>query len=118
MDSISAKAARLQNDDLSTVGSRQWDADPVEEALERLLLKSPRRRDSYSDSTDNEEVEKAFSQPQEQRPPSIYHMANKQPVPGLHPYEASCHVHSTIHSAYYSPNQSPSLPEMNRRYEY
>nr|XP_023684421.1 tyrosine-protein phosphatase non-receptor type 13 isoform X2 [Paramormyrops kingsleyae] len=118
MDSISAKAVGLQNDDLSPVGSRQWDADPVEEALERLLLKSPRRRDSYSDSTDNEEIEKAFSQSQEQSPqcwdPSIYHMPNKQPVPGLHPYEASCDVDSTIHSAYYSPNQSPSLPEMNR----
>uniref|UniRef100_A0A8C1RQY3 Protein tyrosine phosphatase non-receptor type 13 n=1 Tax=Cyprinus carpio TaxID=7962 RepID=A0A8C1RQY3_CYPCA len=33
----------------------------VEEALERLMLKSPSRRDSYSDSTDNDELEEAFS---------------------------------------------------------
>uniref|UniRef100_A0A8C1AMV9 Tyrosine-protein phosphatase non-receptor type 20 n=1 Tax=Cyprinus carpio carpio TaxID=630221 RepID=A0A8C1AMV9_CYPCA len=34
---------------------------PVEEALERLMVKSPSRRDSYSDSTDNDELEEAFS---------------------------------------------------------
>lgn len=28
----------------------------MEEALDRLLMKSPSRRDSYSDSTDDEEV--------------------------------------------------------------
>uniref|UniRef100_A0A671LWI9 Tyrosine-protein phosphatase non-receptor type 20 n=1 Tax=Sinocyclocheilus anshuiensis TaxID=1608454 RepID=A0A671LWI9_9TELE len=31
------------------------------QALERLMLKSPSRRDSYSDSTDNDELEEAFS---------------------------------------------------------
>lgn len=33
----------------------------VEQALERMLMKSPSRRDSYSDSTDEEEEEEGFN---------------------------------------------------------
>uniref|UniRef100_A0A8C9TI36 Tyrosine-protein phosphatase non-receptor type 20 n=1 Tax=Scleropages formosus TaxID=113540 RepID=A0A8C9TI36_SCLFO len=83
---------------------RQWHAGPVEEALERLMLKNPSRRDSYSDSTDNEES----------WDPSLYQTPNKNLCLGLSQYETPSELDSTIRSAYYSPSQSP-LSDFNRR---
>ncbi|XP_060791346.1 tyrosine-protein phosphatase non-receptor type 13 isoform X2 [Neoarius graeffei] len=60
----------------------------VEQALERMLMKSPSRRDSYSDSTDEEEDEEGF------RP------AGQN--------ESSWELDDTIRSAYASASQSAS----------
>ncbi|CAB1351999.1 unnamed protein product, partial [Coregonus sp. 'balchen'] len=84
---------------------------PVEEALERLLMKSPSRRDSYSDSTDDEEVEEAFSPSLEQGRQawdrSIYQTPSSNLTLGrLRQYETPCELDDTIRSAYYSPNLS------------
>uniref|UniRef100_A0A8C9SEX3 Protein tyrosine phosphatase non-receptor type 13 n=1 Tax=Scleropages formosus TaxID=113540 RepID=A0A8C9SEX3_SCLFO len=100
--------------------SARWHAGPVEEALERLMLKNPSRRDSYSDSTDNEEVEKAFSPPgldlsNQSWDPSLYQTPNKNLCLGLSQYETPSELDSTIRSAYYSPSQSP-LSDFNRRH--
>uniref|UniRef100_A0A667X094 Tyrosine-protein phosphatase non-receptor type 20 n=1 Tax=Myripristis murdjan TaxID=586833 RepID=A0A667X094_9TELE len=83
---------------------------PVEEALERLLHKTPGRQNSYSDSTDgDEEVEEAFSpsalehsrQTWEQ---SIYQTPSSNL--GLGRYDSSSQLDDSIHSAFYSPNLS------------
>ncbi|XP_041741271.1 tyrosine-protein phosphatase non-receptor type 13 isoform X2 [Coregonus clupeaformis] len=91
---------------------------PVEEALERLLMKSPSRRDSYSDSTDDEEVEEAFSPSLEQGRQawdrSIYQTPSSNLTLGrLRQYETPCELDDTIRSAYYSPNLS--LANLSRR---
>ncbi|XP_035040325.2 tyrosine-protein phosphatase non-receptor type 13 isoform X2 [Hippoglossus stenolepis] len=110
----------------------------VEEALERLLIKTPGRRNSYSDSTDgDEEVEEAFSpsaiehsrQTWEQ---SLYHTPGSNL--GMGRYDSTGHLDETAHSAFYSPNmqrsdfsnrhpsspvtadlESPSLPMLSSR---
>lgn len=88
---------------------------PVEEALERLLMKSPSRRDSYSDSTDNDELEEAFSPANlEQASQAWDRSVYQTPLERL-PYEAN--MDDTVRSAYYSPRQSMSKPEANRRSE-
>ncbi|XP_034152799.1 tyrosine-protein phosphatase non-receptor type 13 isoform X2 [Esox lucius] len=88
---------------------------PVEAALERLHMKSPGRRDSYSDSTDDdEEVEEAFSSSQEQSRLARDHNVNQTPSNNLHhigrpsQYETPCEMEldDTLHSVYYSPDQS------------
>uniref|UniRef100_A0AAY4EYJ5 Tyrosine-protein phosphatase non-receptor type 13 n=1 Tax=Denticeps clupeoides TaxID=299321 RepID=A0AAY4EYJ5_9TELE len=86
---------------------------PVEEALERLLMKSPSRRDSYSDTTDedDEEVEGAFSPAQEHtshtRDQSIYQPpSNSLALRHNSHSEIPCGLDDTVHSAYYSPDQS------------
>nr|XP_055035683.1 tyrosine-protein phosphatase non-receptor type 13 isoform X1 [Misgurnus anguillicaudatus] len=66
----------------------------VEEALERSLMKSPTRRDSYSDSTDDDELEEAFGQAKDRR------------------LNANANLDDTVRSAYYSPSQSMSRPEI------
>uniref|UniRef100_A0A8D3A1S3 Tyrosine-protein phosphatase non-receptor type 13 n=1 Tax=Scophthalmus maximus TaxID=52904 RepID=A0A8D3A1S3_SCOMX len=90
------------------VPQTQRNQGAVEEALERLLLKTPGRRNSYSDSTDgDEEVEEAFSpstlehsrQTWEQ---SVYH--NPSSNLGLGQYDSTGQMDSTIHSPFYSPN--------------
>uniref|UniRef100_A0A4W4G9P7 Tyrosine-protein phosphatase non-receptor type 13 n=1 Tax=Electrophorus electricus TaxID=8005 RepID=A0A4W4G9P7_ELEEL len=96
----------------------------VEQALERLLMKSPSRRDSYSDSTDDEEVEEAFSPASlEQAGQAWDRSAYQTPGGGggRHGrYETPAELDNTIRSAYCSPNQSshrrsrkssPALPE-------
>lgn len=67
----------------------------VEQALERMLMKSPSRRDSYSDSTDEEEDEEGF------RP------AGQN--------ESSWELDDTIRSAYASASQSANRPEASTR---
>ncbi|XP_017347794.1 tyrosine-protein phosphatase non-receptor type 13 isoform X2 [Ictalurus punctatus] len=69
----------------------------VEQALERMLMKSPSRRDSYSDSTDEEgeEDEEGFS-PAGQN-------------------ESAWEMDDTIHSAYVNASQSADRAEASRR---
>uniref|UniRef100_A0A671V945 Tyrosine-protein phosphatase non-receptor type 13 n=1 Tax=Sparus aurata TaxID=8175 RepID=A0A671V945_SPAAU len=69
----------------------------VEEALERLRLKTPGRHNSYSDSTDgDEEVEEAFS-------------------PSTVDNNSTGHLDDTIHSAFYSPNLSMTRSDLSKR---
>ncbi|KAJ8286648.1 hypothetical protein GJAV_G00041540 [Gymnothorax javanicus] len=107
-------AGPRRGDSPSGVGQKQA-LGPVEEALERLTGKSPSRRDSYSDSTDNEELEKAFSPSLEHSSqawdPSVYHT----PKNNLSQFHTSSELDDTIRSAYYSPSQSPSGPVLNSR---
>ncbi|KAM9734915.1 tyrosine-protein phosphatase non-receptor type 13 isoform 2-T2 [Menidia menidia] len=76
---------------------------PVEEALERLQLKSPGRHNSYSDSTDgDEEVEEAFSPSTPAWERSLYQTPAGEPD-------------NTFHSAFYSPNLSMTRPDLSSR---
>uniref|UniRef100_A0A8C1ZPB0 Tyrosine-protein phosphatase non-receptor type 20 n=1 Tax=Cyprinus carpio TaxID=7962 RepID=A0A8C1ZPB0_CYPCA len=88
---------------------------PVEEALERLMVKSPSRRDSYSDSTDNDELEEAFSPANLEQASQAWDRSVYQTSMGRLPYEAD--MDDTIRSAYYSPRQSMSRPDVSRRSE-
>uniref|UniRef100_A0A8C0YE76 Tyrosine-protein phosphatase non-receptor type 20 n=1 Tax=Cyprinus carpio carpio TaxID=630221 RepID=A0A8C0YE76_CYPCA len=81
----------------------------VEEALERLMLKSPSRRDSYSDSTDNDELEEAFSPSNLEKPSHDWDRSVYQTPMGRLSDEAN--MDDTVQSAYYSPRQSMSRPD-------
>uniref|UniRef100_A0A671LXJ2 Tyrosine-protein phosphatase non-receptor type 20 n=1 Tax=Sinocyclocheilus anshuiensis TaxID=1608454 RepID=A0A671LXJ2_9TELE len=81
----------------------------VEEALERLMLKSPSRRDSYSDSTDNDELEEAFSPTNLEQASQAWDRSVYQTPMGRLPDEAN--MDDTVRSAYYSPRQSMSRPD-------
>uniref|UniRef100_A0A673HYF8 Tyrosine-protein phosphatase non-receptor type 20 n=1 Tax=Sinocyclocheilus rhinocerous TaxID=307959 RepID=A0A673HYF8_9TELE len=83
----------------------------VEEALERLMLKSPSRRDSYSDSTDNDELEEAFSPTNLEQASQAWDRSVYQTPMGRLPDEAN--MDDTVRSAYYSPRQSMSRPDVN-----
>uniref|UniRef100_A0A671LYJ9 Protein SDA1 homolog n=1 Tax=Sinocyclocheilus anshuiensis TaxID=1608454 RepID=A0A671LYJ9_9TELE len=84
----------------------------VEEALERLMLKSPSRRDSYSDSTDNDELEEAFSPTNLEQASQAWDRSVYQTPMGRLPDEAN--MDDTVRSAYYSPRQSMSRPDVIR----
>uniref|UniRef100_A0A8C1A467 Tyrosine-protein phosphatase non-receptor type 13 n=1 Tax=Cyprinus carpio carpio TaxID=630221 RepID=A0A8C1A467_CYPCA len=84
----------------------------VEEALERLMLKSPSRRDSYSDSTDNDELEEAFSPSNLEKPSHDWDRSVYQTPMGRLSDEAN--MDDTVQSAYYSPRQSMSRPDAIR----
>ncbi|XP_016126724.1 tyrosine-protein phosphatase non-receptor type 13-like isoform X2 [Sinocyclocheilus grahami] len=84
----------------------------VEEALERLMLKSPSRRDSYSDSTDNDELEEAFSPTNLEQASQAWDRSVYQTPMGRLPDEAN--MDDTVRSAYYSPRQSMSRPNVSR----
>lgn len=90
----------------------------VEEALERLRLKSPGRHNSYSDSTDgDEEVEEAFSpslaeQSRKTWEQSVYHTPSGSL--GLGRYDSSGQLDDTIHSAFYSPNLSMTRADLSK----
>ncbi|XP_039528650.1 tyrosine-protein phosphatase non-receptor type 13 isoform X1 [Pimephales promelas] len=90
----------------------QQSVGPVEAALERLLMKSPSRRDSYSDSTDNDEMEEAFSPANLEQASQAWDRSVYQTPMERLPYEAN--MDDTVRSAYYSPRQSMSRPEVNR----
>lgn len=91
----------------------------MEEALERLLLKTPGRHNSYSDSTDgDEEVEEAFS------PSSLEHSRQtwersvyQTPSSnlGLGRYDSTGQLDDTINSAFYSPNLSMTRSDLSKR---
>ncbi|KAM6902666.1 tyrosine-protein phosphatase non-receptor type 13 isoform 2-T2 [Xenentodon cancila] len=92
---------------------------PVEEALERLQLKTPGRHNSYSDSSDgDEEVEEAFSpsalqhsmQTWEQ---SVYQTPSSNP--GLGRYDSTGQLDNTFQSAFYSPNLSMTRSDISNR---
>ncbi|KAL6469588.1 hypothetical protein MHYP_G00207070, partial [Metynnis hypsauchen] len=94
----------------------------VEQVLERLLMKSPSRRDSYSDSTDDdEEVEEAFSpagleQDSESWDRSVYQTPSANLAlgrPGQ--YETPCELDDSVRSAYFSPSQSASRTDVGKR---
>ncbi|XP_035523727.1 tyrosine-protein phosphatase non-receptor type 13 isoform X4 [Morone saxatilis] len=91
----------------------------VEEALERLLLKTPGRHNSYSDSTDgDEEVEEAFSPSTMEHNKqtwerSVYHTPSSNL--GLGRYDSSGQLDDTIHSAFYSPNLSMTRSDLSKR---
>uniref|UniRef100_A0A8D0D1X1 Tyrosine-protein phosphatase non-receptor type 13 n=1 Tax=Sander lucioperca TaxID=283035 RepID=A0A8D0D1X1_SANLU len=95
---------------------------PVEDALERLLLKTPGRHNSYSDSTDgdgDEEVEEAFgpSPVEHSRQTwerSVYHTPSNNL--GLGRYESTCQLDDTINLAFYSPNLSMTQSDLSKRY--
>uniref|UniRef100_A0A3B5B3N0 Tyrosine-protein phosphatase non-receptor type 13 n=1 Tax=Stegastes partitus TaxID=144197 RepID=A0A3B5B3N0_9TELE len=86
----------------------------VEEALERLLLKTPGRHNSYSDSTDgDEEVEEAFSpstleHSRQTWDRSVYQTPSSNP--GLGRYDSTGQLDDSVQSAFYSPNLCPSSP--------
>uniref|UniRef100_A0A8C2PXJ9 Tyrosine-protein phosphatase non-receptor type 13 n=1 Tax=Cyprinus carpio TaxID=7962 RepID=A0A8C2PXJ9_CYPCA len=84
----------------------------VEEALERLMLKSPSRRDSYSDSTDNDELEEAFSPSNLEKPSHDWDRSVYQTPMGRLSDEAN--MDDTVQSAYYSPRQSMSRQDAIR----
>ncbi|KAI4881467.1 hypothetical protein NFI96_012213 [Prochilodus magdalenae] len=94
---------------------------PVEQVLERLLMKSPSRRDSYSDSTDDEEVEEAFSpaaleQDSQSWDRSVYQTPSASLAlgrPGQ--YEMPCELDDSVHSAYFSPSQSVGRSDIGKR---
>ncbi|KAK7143199.1 hypothetical protein R3I93_014385 [Phoxinus phoxinus] len=90
---------------------QQLTVGPVEEALERLLMKSPSRRDSYSDSTDSDEMEEAFSPANLEQASQAWDRSVYQTPMERLPYEAN--MDDTVRSAYYSPRQSMSRPEAN-----
>lgn len=92
----------------------------VEEALERLHIKTPGRHNSYSDSTDgDEEVEEAFSASTAERSRqmwerSVYHTPSSNL--GLGRYDSTGHLDDTIHSAFYSPDLSMTRMDLSKRY--
>ncbi|XP_042364711.1 tyrosine-protein phosphatase non-receptor type 13 isoform X3 [Plectropomus leopardus] len=98
---------------------RQKSQCSVEDALERLLLKTPGRHNSYSDSTDgDEEVEEAFSpSPAEQSRQawerSVYHTPSTNM--GLGRYDSTGQLDDTITSAFYSPNLSMTRSDLSKR---
>uniref|UniRef100_A0A672HGG0 Tyrosine-protein phosphatase non-receptor type 13 n=1 Tax=Salarias fasciatus TaxID=181472 RepID=A0A672HGG0_SALFA len=82
----------------------------VEDALERLLHKTPARQNSYSDSTDgDEEVEEAFSpatleNSRQTWESSVYQTPGSNPGQGS--YSSSGELDNTFHSAFYTPSMS------------
>uniref|UniRef100_A0A8C2WLJ2 Protein tyrosine phosphatase non-receptor type 13 n=1 Tax=Cyclopterus lumpus TaxID=8103 RepID=A0A8C2WLJ2_CYCLU len=92
----------------------------VDDALERLLLRTPGRHNSYSDSTDgDEEVEEAFStSPVEHSRQtwerSVYHTPSSNL--GLGRYDSTGQLDDTINSAFYSPNLSMTRSDHSKRY--
>lgn len=97
----------------------QWPAreSSVEEALERLHIKTPGRHNSYSDSTDgDEEVEEAFSAAEHGRhmwERSVYHTPSGNL--GLGRYDSTGNLDDTVHSAFYSPNMSMTRMDLSKR---
>ncbi|XP_023264402.1 tyrosine-protein phosphatase non-receptor type 13 isoform X3 [Seriola lalandi dorsalis] len=93
---------------------------PVEDALERLLHKTPGRQNSYSDSTDgDEEVEEAFSpntleNSRQMWERSVYQTPSSNL--GLGHYDSTGQLDDTMHSAFYSPNLSMTRSDLSKRH--
>lgn len=91
----------------------------VEDALERLQLKTPGRHNSYSDSTDgDEEVEEAFNTSTVEHgrqtwERSVYHTPSSNL--GLGRYDSTGQLDDTIQSAFYSPNLSMTRSDLSKR---
>uniref|UniRef100_A0A8C6NJD7 Protein tyrosine phosphatase non-receptor type 13 n=1 Tax=Nothobranchius furzeri TaxID=105023 RepID=A0A8C6NJD7_NOTFU len=91
----------------------------VEEDTERLLLKSPTRHNSYSDSSD-EEIGKAFSasaleHSRDNWERSVYQTPRSNP--GLGNYNSTSHLDRTFQSAFYSPDLSVTRSDLRNRQE-
>ncbi|XP_041086993.1 tyrosine-protein phosphatase non-receptor type 13-like isoform X4 [Polyodon spathula] len=108
----------LPQADLSDSSTEEEVNDEVDNGeFQRLQLKSPSRRDSYSDSTDNDEVGKAFSPPKEKSSeaqyPSVYQTpGNALVFPGSR-YETPCTLEDTMRTVYYTPQLTSSKPVFN-----
>ncbi|XP_026209432.1 tyrosine-protein phosphatase non-receptor type 13 isoform X2 [Anabas testudineus] len=91
---------------------------PVEEALERLLLKTPGRHNSYSDSTDgDEEVEEAFSPSSPEQSRQTWEQSFYQtPSSNLGRYSSTDKLNDTINSTFYSPNLSMTRSDLSKRH--
>ncbi|XP_029940639.1 tyrosine-protein phosphatase non-receptor type 13 isoform X2 [Salarias fasciatus] len=91
----------------------------VEDALERLLHKTPARQNSYSDSTDgDEEVEEAFSpatleNSRQTWESSVYQTPGSNPGQGS--YSSSGELDNTFHSAFYTPSMSLPRSDISGR---
>uniref|UniRef100_A0A1A7WAN9 Protein tyrosine phosphatase, non-receptor type 13 n=3 Tax=Iconisemion striatum TaxID=60296 RepID=A0A1A7WAN9_9TELE len=90
---------------------------PVEEAMERLQLKSPARHNSYSDSSD-EEIGKAFSASaleysRDNWERSVYQTPGSKP--GLGTYNSTSQLDNTFQSAFYSPDLSMTRSDLSNR---
>ncbi|XP_062290149.1 tyrosine-protein phosphatase non-receptor type 13 [Scomber scombrus] len=91
----------------------------VEDALERLLLKTPGRHNSYSDSTDgDEEVEEAFSpstleHSRQTWERSVYQTPSSNL--GLGRYDSTGQLDDTMNLAFYSPNLSMTRSDLSKR---
>ncbi|MGH0139081.1 UNVERIFIED_CONTAM: hypothetical protein FKN15_022479 [Acipenser sinensis] len=107
----------LPQADLSDSSAEEEEDEVDNGEFQRLQLKSPSRRDSYSDSTDNDEVGKAFSPPQEKSSeawdPSVYQTPGNALAFPSSRYETPCTLEDTMRTVYYSPQQLPSKPEFN-----
>ncbi|XP_072227811.1 tyrosine-protein phosphatase non-receptor type 13 isoform X2 [Leuresthes tenuis] len=91
---------------------------PIEEALERLQLKTPGRHNSYSDSTDgDEEVEEAFSPTLEHSRQAWERSVYQTPSSNLElgGYDTMDQLENTFHSAFYSPNLSMTRSDLSNR---
>lgn len=97
----------------------KWSLGPVEDALERLLLKTPGRQNSYSDSTDgDEEVEEAFSPSSQDHSRQAWERSVYQTPSsnlGLGRYSSTDQLNDTITSAFYSPNLSMTGSDLSKR---
>ncbi|MBN3278013.1 PTN13 phosphatase, partial [Polyodon spathula] len=108
----------LPQADLSYSSTEEEENDEVDNGeFQRVQLKSPSRRDSYSDSTDNDEVGKAFSPSQKKSSevwdPSIYQTPGNTLAFPSSRYETPRTLEDTMCTVYYSPQHSPSKPEFN-----
>uniref|UniRef100_A0A8D0G9C2 Tyrosine-protein phosphatase non-receptor type 13 n=1 Tax=Sphenodon punctatus TaxID=8508 RepID=A0A8D0G9C2_SPHPU len=81
----------------------------------RKQLKSPSRRDSYSDSSESGEEERVVA-PTEIATPgwssALYQMSNKAMTQILNQYEAPCSQEEAVHTLYYSPHETPRKPDL------
>ncbi|XP_028318120.1 tyrosine-protein phosphatase non-receptor type 13 isoform X2 [Gouania willdenowi] len=88
----------------------------VQDALERLLQKTPARQNSYSDSTDgDEEVEEAFSTSNLESSRHAWEQSVYQ-TPGSNlgqgQYDSNGKLDDSLHSAFYTPNLSVSRSDL------
>lgn len=79
----------------------------AEQALERLLMKSPTRRDSYSDTTEEDEDDE---EGQSYSPAGLEQLRQIREQ-----NKAPWQLDHTVHSAYHGANQAPNEPENNKR---
>uniref|UniRef100_A0A8C5G9A8 Protein tyrosine phosphatase non-receptor type 13 n=1 Tax=Gouania willdenowi TaxID=441366 RepID=A0A8C5G9A8_GOUWI len=91
----------------------------VQDALERLLQKTPARQNSYSDSTDgDEEVEEAFSTSNLESSRHAWEQSVYQ-TPGSNlgqgQYDSNGKLDDSLHSAFYTPNLSVSRSDLRYR---
>ncbi|KAM8871469.1 tyrosine-protein phosphatase non-receptor type 13 isoform 1-T1 [Synchiropus picturatus] len=88
----------------------------VETALERLQLKTPGRRNSYSDSTDgDEEVEEAFSSKNMEHTRQAWERSIYQtPNSNLGGYDNAAQFDESVLSGFYTPNLSMTRSDFNK----